>query len=178
MTGLRPSTTQFSVAGYERKTKAIGGSADAGIKAQHRQLGNSLATDQRAGQVDGIQRTDRLGRKRSTSPFHNLVIQPKQCPSRRDRIQPRLPIVGVGFVQFVEEHRSNQHAVTLNQREIGGDDELRVRERVGRQLASVLLQQPRQDGARLHVELHRVPRSSSNKRATDGGFRRSRGNSR
>jgi hypothetical protein len=85
----------------------------------------------------------------------------KPVPARgRDREVPP-PVRGVRLGQFAERRGTNQDPIALDQRQIGCDDELRVRKTCTDCRAVGFVEKPRENGAGFRVQRHRLPRSSS-----------------
>src|SRR5215469_11043853 len=80
-------------------------------------------------------------------------------------IQMRPAISRFGFIDVSKHNRTDQHAITLNQRQIGGRHQLRTAEYLADAWSVLLSKQPCQHRARLRVDVHRPPRSSSRSEA-------------
>lgn len=128
--------------------------------------------DQRArehggGQVDGVERSNGLGGKRSTSPVQNLGIEVKGHPVLGRVGQQGAPLGSYGLRQEVRHHRMDQGAITFDQGQGGCEHDLGGTERIPDRGRPGLVQKPTEDCARLRVDVQRPPRSSSSNFAAE-----------
>jgi hypothetical protein len=65
------------------------------------------------------------------------------------------------FRQFFEHYGAQQHSIAFDQRQVRGDNDLSGAEQLPNRSRRRLIQEPREDGTRLGIEIHRGPRSSS-----------------
>ena len=65
-----------------------------------------------------------------------------------------------GFIDFFQRDGANQHAIALDESKVGGHYQLGAAEHLAHGAARFFPEQPRQHGAGLRINVHRVPRSS------------------
>ena len=120
-----------------------------------------------------VERPNRLGGERLPSTVNDCWSKRRQRPGCRRRLQKSPAIVGFGFAQL--GLRSYEGTVTFDERQVRRRDIVGVAERDLNDFTPGLVQEPREDGARLGIEVQRSPRSSSSSRlAVPGGVIRGR----
>ena len=75
--------------------------------------------------------------------FNHVRTDAPQVPVASCGIQVRPAIRGRGFIDFSGRDRAGQHAITLNQRKIGGHDKFGVLKHLTHRVTSVFSKQPR-----------------------------------
>jgi hypothetical protein len=73
------------------------------------------------------------------------------------------PVRSLGFRQLFEHYGAQQHSIAFDQRQVRGDNDLRGAEQLPNRSRRRFIQEPREDGTGLGIEIHRYPRSSSSK---------------
>ena len=124
----------------------------------------------RAGALVRLARRQRLIRKPPPGAIERVRADMKPDPMGGRGVQFGPAARGVGLGQFAQDRCTNQHAITLDDRQIRGGDNLGRAERLAHLSAVRLAQQPRQHGTGLRVQIHREPRSASRSAATRPGF--------
>src|SRR3974390_1346379 len=109
--------------------------------------------------------------KRMPCSVNNVQTQSAQVPVGSHCIQVRPAVGGRSFIDFSERNRTDQHAITLYEYEIGGQYKLGTTEHFADAAAGRFPEQPRQHRAGLRIDVHRVPRSSSRSTAARCRFR-------
>ncbi|HEV3419692.1 MAG TPA: hypothetical protein VG075_05270 [Candidatus Acidoferrum sp.] len=74
--------------------------------------------------------------KRTSRSVNNVQTDSAQVPVCSGCIQERPAIGGRGFIDFSKRDRTNQHAITLNEDEIGGHHKIRTPEHLSDAAAS------------------------------------------
>jgi hypothetical protein len=123
--------------------KLFRGSANAVIKTQKLDPGDGRTNGQCRCQVNRIKCPNGFGRKRMPRAFNNVRTDAPQVPVASCGIQVRPAIRGRGFIDFSGRDRADQHAITLNQRKIGGHHEFGVLKHLTRRVTSFFSEQPR-----------------------------------
>jgi len=86
--------------------------------------------------VNRIKGTHWFRGKRTSRSVNNVQIDSAQVPVCSGCIQERPAIGGRGFIDFSKRDRTNQHAITLNEDEIGGHHKIRTPEHLSDAAAS------------------------------------------
>jgi hypothetical protein len=102
--------------------------AHALIVAQQSQADDRRTRNEKRREVDGIECPNRVTGKWLTRAIDYLSRDSQDLPmgSRRDEV--RSTVGGFGLCQFLERHRPQQYAITLNQGQVGSDDDFRLAE--------------------------------------------------
>ena len=79
-------------------------------------------------EMNRVKRPDWFNRKRASRPVHNVCVQSEHVPVRRCRVQVGAPITRSRLVDLPERHGADEHAIALEQCQIGSDHELRFGE--------------------------------------------------
>ena len=111
--------------------------------------------------MDGIERTNRVAGERLSRAAHNFWANADQVPVSGRRREVGAAVGGFGLSQLTKRGCTVEDAITFDEREVGRHDDRRGRKRVPDECTLILAQEPREHGARLGVETHRTPRSSS-----------------
>src|SRR3989442_6309683 len=131
------------------------------VKTQEFHAGNHRTYRQRRCQVNRVEGANRFHRKRTPRSINNVRAGPPYVPMRSPRIQMRTPIGGSRFIDLSEHDSTDQPAIALDERQIGGRHQLRPTEYLAYALAIRFSQQPCQYRAGFRVDVHTPPRSSS-----------------
>ena len=75
--------------------------------------------------------------------FNNVRTDAPQVPVASCGIQVRPAIRGRGFIDFSGRDRADQHAITLNQRKIGGHHQFDMLKHLTHRVTSFFSKQPR-----------------------------------
>ncbi len=133
--------------------------------------------DQERCEMDRIQCANRLLRERLTRAIDDFRTDSQDLPVRGCSRQVRPPVRGLGCRQFFQRQRTQQHSVAFNECQVRGERDFSGAQESPNLRRSRLVQEPCKNGARLGIEIHRGPRSSSsNCAALCRGSRRERGN--
>ena len=119
------------------------GSANAVIKTQKLDPGDDRTNGQCRCQVNCIKCPNGFPRKRMPRAFNNVRGYAPQVPVASSGIQVRSAICDRGFIVFSRRDRTDQHAITLNQRKIRGHHEFGVLKHLTHRVTSFFSKQPR-----------------------------------
>ena len=137
---IRPTEanrSRFStLARLKPESQLLADTTDAIVKTEEFHIGDSGANDQRRCQVNRIQGTHRLDRKRAPCALNNVQTKSIDVPVCSGSIEVRPATYGRGFVDLPERDRADQYAITLNQHEVGCEHEFRTAERFSDPVAS------------------------------------------
>lgn len=118
------------------------------------------------GKVDGVQGTDRLSGEGTASSFNDLGPDSENGPVFRRLSQPRATAGDLAFGEFAGAHRADKHPIALNEGKVRSEDEFGLGEGLTDSPRMGFTQEPRQNRARLGVEIQDSPRSCSRSRIT------------
>jgi hypothetical protein len=110
--------------------------------------------------VNRVKRPDRFSRKRMSRAFDNVRTDSPQVPMGSRSIQARSAIGSRDFIDFAGFDGTDQYAIALNERKVGGRHEFSVPKYLAHGVAGVFSEQPGQHGARFRINIHCVPRSA------------------
>jgi hypothetical protein len=113
------------LAGNDIQPEFLSGLADAIIEAQERQSDYRSPGYQGRREMDRIQRSNRFARKRLPGALHNLRRDAHYLPVRCRRHQVRASIRRLRLRQLTHCRRSKYDAITLDERQIRGNDNVR-----------------------------------------------------
>jgi hypothetical protein len=102
--------------------------AHAFVEAQQSEAGGRGTRNEKRCEVDGIERPNRVTRKRLTRTIDYLSRNSQDLPMSSSRDEVRPTVGGFGFRQFLESHRPEQYAIALNQGQVGSDDDFGLAE--------------------------------------------------
>jgi hypothetical protein len=111
--------------------------------------------------MNGIERTNRVAGERLSRAAHNFWADADQVPVSGRHRKVGAAVGGFGLSQLTKRGCTVEDSIALDEREVRGHDDRRGRKRVSDECSVLLVQEPREHGARLGVETHRTPRSSS-----------------
>ena len=94
-------------------------------------------------------------------PVEDLRTDPPQLPVGGSRVQVSAPAGGGSLIDLSERDGTNQHAIALDERQIGSHHQFGAAEHFPHRPAFLFAEQPRQHRARFRVDSQRAPRSSS-----------------
>ena len=97
--------------------------AHAIVEAQQPEADDRGARNEQRREVDCIQCPNRVPGKRLTRAINYLAGYAQDLPVTRSRDEVRPTVGGFGLRQFLERHRSQQHAITFDYGQIGSDDD-------------------------------------------------------
>ena len=146
--------------GLKSESELDSGSANAIIKSQKFHARYSGTHGQCRRQMNRAKGADGLNGEPMPGPIQNVRTDSPQVPVSGGGIQVRASIGGRGFIDFSERDGANQHAIALDESQIGGRYQLGAPERLAHGRAAFFPEQPREDGGGLRINAHRVPRSS------------------
>lgn len=147
--------------GENLKAKVGARSPNGTVQAEDGQVCNSGAGGKRAGQVQGVEGADGLSGKWAAGPIQNVLVKLQQVPVSACPRKGSPPVRDLPFPEPFHHLSPDQHPVGLDKREDRGEYLLGIRQLASDLLSFNLTEQPGEDGARLSVEPHRVPRSAS-----------------
>ena len=78
--------------------------------------------------MNRVQRPHRLAGKGLSRTLDDLGTNPQHVPVRRRSHEMCSPVSRLAFLQLAERDRTKKHTVALDQREVGGDDDLSGRQ--------------------------------------------------
>ena len=156
------------------EAKRPGVRADAVIDTQDDDVRRSGLRSERAREVQRVEGPHGLLGKGRARAIDRVRPEPQQYPVCRDRAQFGTALGGLDFRDFSERGRPNEHAIALDERQVGRDDDLGRLETLQHFPGAGFAEQPRQHRARLGVEGQRSPRSASSSAATRPGARAGR----
>jgi hypothetical protein len=96
--------------------------AHAIIEAQQSEADDRGTRNDQRCEVDGIECPNRITGKRLTRAVDYLARDSQHLPMSSSLNEVRSTVGSVGLRQFFERHRPQQYAITLDQRQVGGDD--------------------------------------------------------
>ena len=102
--------------------------AHALIETQQSEADNRGTCDEERCEVDGIECTNRVTGKRLTRAIDYLGRDSQDLPMSSSRDEVRSTVGGFSLCQFLERHRPQQYAITLDQRQVGRDDDFGLAE--------------------------------------------------
>jgi len=125
--------------------------------------------------VERIECPDRLHGKGLACPREDLVVQAHSIPSRARGRKVCSPLRGSTFADLAESHSAMENAVTFDEGELRGEDDVRSGENLTDSVSGRFSEKPGEDRARFSVEVQCSPRSASrSSRPLPGGSRGSR----
>ena len=107
------------------ESELLPGSANAIIKTQEFHTRDGGTHGQCGRQVNRVKRAHGFCGKRTPRPVNNIRTESPQVPVGGRGIQVRPAIGSRGFIDFSERDGANQHAIALDEREIGGHHQAR-----------------------------------------------------
>lgn len=128
MSPALPSSLQPCSGGFDRNAQPFRGLADARIETQQPEADNRGARDEQRCEVDRIDCPNRFTWKRLARPIDYLAGNSQHVPMSSSRAEVRSTVGGFGLRQFLDRHRSEQHPITLNQGEVGCDNNFSLAE--------------------------------------------------
>jgi len=114
-----------ALVGNDVEPEFLPGLADAIIEAEQRQSDYRSPGYQCRSEMDRIQCSNRFARKRLPGALHNLRRNTQYLPVRCRRRQVRASIRRLRLRQFTNCCRSKYDAITLDERQIRGNDNIR-----------------------------------------------------
>src|SRR5262249_60705317 len=145
--------------------------ANAAVEAQKLETGNRRARGQSRCEVYCIQGPNGLCRKRMACSLDDLWADSQYVPMPSRVTQRCAPVASSAFVDLTDGEGPNQHPLALKYRQLGRGDKLRAAQNLAHTIAGIFAQQPRDDSARLSIDVHRPPRSWSSSRDDFSCFR-------
>ena len=103
-------------------------SPDPFVEAEQLKTGCSRPRYQRRGEVDRVERPDRLAGKRLPRAIDNFAADSEDVPVCGSGREVAAAIGGVSLCQLAQNCGANQHSIALNHRQIRGDHDFRPRE--------------------------------------------------
>jgi len=97
--------------------------AHALVEAQQSQADDRRTRNEKRCEVDGIECPNRVTRKRLTCAFDYLGRDSQDLPMSSSRDEVRSTVGGFGLRQILERRRTQQYAITLDQGQVGSDDD-------------------------------------------------------
>ena len=97
--------------------------AHALVKAQQSEADDRGTRNEQRREVDGIQCPNRVPGKRPTRAINYLARHSQDLPMSSGRDEVRSTVGGFGLRQFLERRRPQQYAITLDQGQVGSDDD-------------------------------------------------------
>ena len=134
------------------------------IQGEKLEIWNECLPQHRGREVDGIQRPDWLFRERPACPVDDLMVQVEQDPVLDGQADPGSALCRHCLLDSLDGNGADQHAIALDERQRGAQDELSRREHLTHSGRSRLAQEPGQDRTGLGVDVQRSSRSSSSRR--------------
>jgi hypothetical protein len=96
--------------------------AHAIIEAQQSEADDRGTRNDQRCEVDGIECPNRITGKRLTRAVNYLARDSQHLPMSSSLNEVRSTVGSFGLRQFFERHRPQQYAISLDQRQVGGDD--------------------------------------------------------
>jgi hypothetical protein len=93
------------------------------IEAQQSEADDRRTRNEKRCEVDGIECPNRVTGKRLTCAIDYLGRNSQNVPMRSSRDEVRSTVGGFGLRQFLERHCSQHYAITLDQGQVGSDDD-------------------------------------------------------
>jgi len=125
--------------------------------------------------MDGIEGSNWLTGKGLPGAIDHFVGDPQDVPMRSCSRKLRAAVCSLRLRQFAQMDRSDQYSIALNESQIGCNDNLCIGQQLTNNRGGLFIQEPRENGARLRIQVHRGPRSSSSNCAALRRPRRERG---
>jgi hypothetical protein len=141
------------------------------VKAEEGEVRETGARQHGTGEMKRVEGADGLEGKGSSSARDNISLDPHDAPVPGRGEQVSVQPNGVGSRENTSGLASDEDAVTFDQGEIGGKDDVGAGERVPDEVGPGLAEQPAEDRTGLRVEVQRSPRSSSMRRWSSPGLR-------
>jgi hypothetical protein len=124
-----PATSQCRCSGrLDGDAQPFRSLAQALIEAQKSEAGDRGTRNEKRCEVDGIECPNRVAGKRLTRAIDYLSRDPQDLPMSSSRDEVRPTVGGFAFGQFPERHRPEQYAITLDQGQVGRDDDFGIAE--------------------------------------------------
>jgi hypothetical protein len=147
--------------------------ANPAIEAQERQAGDARVGHESGREVERVQRSHGLTRKRAPRTLHDFILHPHRVPVAGLFVESGALVRRGGLRDLAQDCGPDERAVDFDQCEIGRDDDRRLLKGVADLIGLRLAQKPGENSARLGVDVQRSPRSSSRRRsAVPSGVRR------
>jgi hypothetical protein len=102
--------------------------AHALVEAQQSEADDRGTRDEKRCEVDGIECPNRVTEKRLARAIDYLGRDSQDLPMSSSRDEVRSTVGGFGLRQFLERHRPQQYAITLDQGQVGSDDDFGLAE--------------------------------------------------
>jgi hypothetical protein len=131
------------------------------IRAEDDEVGNRVPQQERAREVDGIDGLHGLDRERLLGAGCHLGRELEHGPPGRGLGQGGSHPGGIGLDQILEDDRSPDRPMTLDERQAGADDLRRRAKRLEDLLPLRLVEEPAEDAARLGIDGQDSARSAS-----------------
>jgi hypothetical protein len=109
-------------------TQSFRSLAHALVEAQQSQANDRGSRNEKRCEVYGIERPNRVTGKRLTRAIDYLGRDSQYLPMGSSRDEMRSTVGGFGLRQFLERHRPQQYAITLDQGQVGSDDDFGLAE--------------------------------------------------
>jgi len=136
-----------------------------GVQAENAQSRDRRAGSQRARQVQSVQGSDGFAGERPPGAIQDFLVQLQEVPASARLRQRPAAIDDVALPQRLRHLSPDQHPVCLDKGENGCENLGCPGKELPHHVALRLTQQPSEDGARLSVESHRLPRSAASRSA-------------
>jgi hypothetical protein len=133
------------------------------IRAEDDEVGNRVPEQERAREVDGIESSHGLDRERLLGAGCHLGRKLEQGPPGRGLSEDGPHPGGIGLDEILEDDRSPDRPMTLDERQAGADDLRRRAKRLEDLLPLRLVEQPAEDTARLGIDAQDSARSASSR---------------
>ena len=104
------------------------GGSNALVESQELRAWKDRPRRERGGEVNRVERPDRFHRERFPGALDDVDADPQQVPVRGGGRQVGPAVCRISFREVSERRRADQDTVTLDDREIGGDDGLGARQ--------------------------------------------------
>ena len=127
--------------------------------------------------MNRVKRPDRLVRERPAGPVNDVRVDAVERPMGGGGVDDRLQPGRIGRAQTSGYDGPAEGPIAFNECQVGRVDSFGNRQPRPGSLAALFVEKPRQDGARLCVQVHRSPRTSSSSSCTtrEGSRRDGRG---
>ncbi len=99
--------------------------AHALVETQQSEADDRGTRDEKRREVDGIECPNRVTGKGLTRAIDYLAGDSQDLPMSRSRDEVRPTVGGFGFRQILERYCPQQYAITLDQGQVGSDDDFR-----------------------------------------------------
>jgi hypothetical protein len=140
------------------------------VKGEEGKIWNTGARQHGTGEMERVEGPDGLDGKWAPSARHNISINPHDAPVPGCGEQVSMQPNGVGAREDTSGLTSDEDAVTFDQGQIGGEDDIGTGEGVSDKVGPRLAEQPAEDRTGLCVEVQCSPRSSSMSRCSSPGL--------